>query len=234
MFRSVLVANRGEIARRIFRTARRLGIETVAVCSDADLEAAHVRDADRAVRIGPAPAAESYLSIPDLIAAALRDAGLTPRHVGRLALGIGPGSYTGIRRAIATLQGWHLAHGIPIFAVNSFDILAHLAVELDSGPVLLAADAQRSEWAMAPAEAGKVSEPLRLLPRAELEAQIASGQRVFTPDANLPGSTRLFPTAAAAGILSESLPETDPTHLAAIYLREASFVKAPPPRLLPE
>ncbi len=81
MFRSVLVANRGEIARRIFRTARRMGIETVAVCSDADLEAAHVREADRAVRIGPAPAAESYLSIPDLIAAAV-EGGAEAVHPG--------------------------------------------------------------------------------------------------------------------------------------------------------
>ena len=173
-------------------------------------------------------------SAPDLIAAALRDAGLTPQHVRRLALGIGPGSYTGIRRGIAPLQGWHLAPGIPIVAINSFDILAHLAVELDPGRVLLAADAQRSEWAVAFAEAGKVTEPIRLVPRAELEAQITIGQRVFTPDANLIGSTRLFPTAAAAGILAESMPDTDPTHLAAIYLREANFVKAPPPRILPE
>ena len=81
MFRSVLVANRGEIARRIFRTARRMGIETVAVCSDADLDAAHVREADRAVRIGPAPAAESYLSIPDLIAAAV-EGGAEAVHPG--------------------------------------------------------------------------------------------------------------------------------------------------------
>jgi len=81
MFRSVLVANRGEIARRIFRTARRLGIETVAVCSDADLDSAHVRDADRAVRIGPAPATESYLSIPDLVAAAL-ESGAEAVHPG--------------------------------------------------------------------------------------------------------------------------------------------------------
>ena len=82
MFRSVLVANRGEIARRIFRTARRLGIETVAVCSDADLDAAHVREADRAVRIGPAPAAESYLSIPDLVAA--RQGGIVRRFERRI------------------------------------------------------------------------------------------------------------------------------------------------------
>jgi hypothetical protein len=57
---------------------------------------------------------------------------------------------------------------------------------------------------------------------------------VFTPDSNLAGSTRLFPTAAAAGLLSTRLSDTDPTSLAPVYLREASFVKAPPPRIVPE
>ncbi len=70
MFRSVLVANRGEIARRVFGTARRMGIETVAVFSEADKDAAHVRDADRAVMIGPAAARDSYLRGERVIAAA--------------------------------------------------------------------------------------------------------------------------------------------------------------------
>ncbi|HUN72805.1 MAG TPA: biotin carboxylase N-terminal domain-containing protein [Steroidobacteraceae bacterium] len=70
MIRSLLVANRGEIACRIFRTARRMGIRTIAVYSDADAAARHVREADEAVRIGPPPAAESYLDIPALIRAA--------------------------------------------------------------------------------------------------------------------------------------------------------------------
>ena len=69
-FSSVLVANRGEIACRIIRAARAEGLRVIAVYSDADAEALHVRLADAAVRIGPAPPAQSYLSIPNLVGAA--------------------------------------------------------------------------------------------------------------------------------------------------------------------
>ncbi|MEP6769380.1 MAG: biotin carboxylase N-terminal domain-containing protein [Acidobacteriota bacterium] len=77
----LLVANRGEIALRIFRACRDLGIETVAVFSDADRMAPHVAAADYAVRLGPAPAAESYLSVPALLDAA-RKTGATLIHPG--------------------------------------------------------------------------------------------------------------------------------------------------------
>ncbi|MBW8806616.1 MAG: acetyl-CoA carboxylase biotin carboxylase subunit, partial [Catenulisporales bacterium] len=59
-FDTVLVANRGEIARRVIRSARELGLRTVAVFSDADRAAPHVREADDAVRLGPGPARDSY------------------------------------------------------------------------------------------------------------------------------------------------------------------------------
>ncbi|PWI07854.1 acetyl/propionyl-CoA carboxylase subunit alpha [Streptomyces sp. NWU339] len=72
MFETVLVANRGEIAVRVIRTLRSMGVRSVAVYSDADADARHVREADTAVRIGPAPAAESYLSVERLLAAAAR------------------------------------------------------------------------------------------------------------------------------------------------------------------
>jgi len=70
VLRRVLVANRGEIAVRVIRAAHELGLEAVAVYSTADEDAMHVRIADRAVRIGPPPAAQSYLSIPSIVAAA--------------------------------------------------------------------------------------------------------------------------------------------------------------------
>ncbi|MEU5367810.1 acetyl/propionyl/methylcrotonyl-CoA carboxylase subunit alpha [Streptomyces sp. NPDC005951] len=72
MFDTVLVANRGEIAVRVIRTLREQGVRSVAVFSDADADARHVREADTAVRIGPPPAAESYLNVPALLEAARR------------------------------------------------------------------------------------------------------------------------------------------------------------------
>jgi len=81
MFRKILVANRGEIACRVMRTAKRMGIATVAVYSDADARAPHVRQADESVRLGPAPAAESYLKA-ELILLAARETGADAIHPG--------------------------------------------------------------------------------------------------------------------------------------------------------
>src|SRR3984893_9028144 len=81
MFKKILIANRGEIACRVIRSARRMGIKSVAVYSDADADALHVRDADEAVRIGPPPSAESYLRI-DRILEACRQTGAEAVHPG--------------------------------------------------------------------------------------------------------------------------------------------------------
>ena len=72
MFDKILIANRGEIACRIIKTARRMGIKTVAVYSDADRDALHVAMADEAVHIGPPPAAQSYLVIDKIVDACKR------------------------------------------------------------------------------------------------------------------------------------------------------------------
>ncbi len=81
MFSKILIANRGEIACRVIRTAKRMGIATVAVYSDADERAPHVRMADEAVRLGPAPATQSYLDA-DLILAAAKETGADAIHPG--------------------------------------------------------------------------------------------------------------------------------------------------------
>lgn len=81
MFHKILIANRGEIACRVIKTARRLGIATVAVYSDADAKALHVRMADEAVRLGPAPAAESYL-LAEKVLEACRQTGAQAVHPG--------------------------------------------------------------------------------------------------------------------------------------------------------
>src|SRR5215468_913057 len=81
MITSLLIANRGEIACRVIRTARRLGIRTVAVYSDADAKALHVREADEAVHIGPSPARESCL-VGEKILAAAKATGAEAIHPG--------------------------------------------------------------------------------------------------------------------------------------------------------
>ncbi len=81
MFKKILIANRGEIACRVMKTARRMGIGTVAVYSDADKEALHVEMADEAYRVGPPPVVESYLNI-DAIVQACRDSGAEAVHPG--------------------------------------------------------------------------------------------------------------------------------------------------------
>ncbi|HAE93109.1 MAG TPA: acetyl/propionyl-CoA carboxylase subunit alpha, partial [Hyphomonas atlantica] len=81
MFKKILIANRGEIAVRVIKTCRRLGVQTVVVYSDADADSMAVEMADEAIHIGPSPAAESYL-VADKIIDAVRQTGAEAIHPG--------------------------------------------------------------------------------------------------------------------------------------------------------
>ena len=104
MFDSLLIANRGEIAVRVIRTARRMGLGTVAVYSDADADAMHVDEADRAVRIGRAPVADSYLN-QDALLAAVIESGAEAVHPGYGFLSENPDFAAALADAGATFVG---------------------------------------------------------------------------------------------------------------------------------
>jgi acetyl-CoA carboxylase biotin carboxylase subunit len=119
MIRRVLVANRGEIALRVMRACDELGIQTVAVYSEADADAAHVRAAGRAILLGPAPPLESYLAIPRIIAAA-RASGADAIHPGYGFLAENPGFAAGCADA-----------GI-VFIGPPADVIARMGSKIES------------------------------------------------------------------------------------------------------
>jgi 3-methylcrotonyl-CoA carboxylase alpha subunit len=140
MIRSLLVANRGEIACRIFRTARRMGIRTIAVYSDADASARHVREADEAVRIGPPAAAESYLDIQAILRAA-RTADAQAIHPGYGFLS------ENAHFAQACLDAGRVFVGPPPAAIAAMGSksLAKASVRAAGVPVLPGYDGQRQD-----------------------------------------------------------------------------------------
>ncbi len=140
MIRSLLVANRGEIACRIFRTARRMGIRTIAVYSDADASARHVREADEAVRIGPPAAAASYLDIQAILRAA-RAADAEAIHPGYGFLS------ENAHFAQACLDAGRMFVGPPPAAIAAMGSksLAKASVRAAAVPVLPGYDGQRQD-----------------------------------------------------------------------------------------
>ncbi|MBB5852640.1 biotin carboxylase N-terminal domain-containing protein [Amycolatopsis umgeniensis] len=186
MFDTVLVANRGEIAVRVIRSLQGLGIRSVAVYSDADADARHVREAHTAVRIGPAEAAKSYLSIPAIVQAAL-DTGAQAVHPGYGFLA------ENAEFARACAEAGLVFIGPPVEAIDAMGdkIRAKATVSSAGVPVVPgASDVDIPEGGFA-AAAEKVGFPLLLKPSAggggkgmrlvtelsELDAAIESARR---------------------------------------------------------
>ena len=130
-FERVLVANRGEIAVRVIRTLRRIGIRSIAVYSDADADAPHVRLADEAVHIGPAPAAQSYLD-PERIIAAARATGAQAVHPGYGFLS----EHAGFARACQDAGIVFVGPGLEALEVMGDKIRAKLHVAASGVPVV--------------------------------------------------------------------------------------------------
>jgi len=172
-----------------------------------------------------------------LIDRSLAQASLQSADITHIAVGIGPGSYSGIRAAIAIAKGWQLGRNVQIAAISSVDCLAEQAHEAGvRGPASIVVDAQRGEIYLArfnifDAELASVTSLAILKPQAVNTAETIIG----------PEATRFFPTAPSVQILSPSAAvlarlAVDSNvfipgeQLEPIYLRAASFVKAPPSR----
>lgn len=175
-----------------------------------------------------------------LVEQVLQQAKMEREEVDCIAVGIGPGSYAGIRAAIALAQGWQLAREIKLVGISSVECLAAQAQRNGMrGPINITVDAQRDEFYLATYRLDESSftevEPLHLGSRAEVEKRIAEKQMVIGPDAarSIVGAADLFPTAAELGRLAcWKTIFVSGEKLEPIYLREVSFVKAPPPRII--
>ena len=176
-----------------------------------------------------------------LIEAALGAAGLERENVDCLVVGLGPGSYNGIRSTIALAQGWQLARGTKILGISSVESLAAQArAEKIYGQVNILVDAQRNEFYLARYEVSdsgcREVTPLRLAGREEILTLARAGETVLGPEVTSEWSAArpLFPDAAMVGQLASQRTDFVPgERLEPIYLRETRFVKVPPPRIIP-
>src|SRR3954469_18650249 len=174
-----------------------------------------------------------------MIERALRQAGLEREQIECIAVGLGPGSYTGIRATIAAAQGWQLARDIKLLGVGSDEALAEQArTEGIKGRIGIVIDAQRNEFYLETIEVNvdgyQRVQPLHLPSLAEVQSQQKNGLLLAGPEAerHFPGARVLFPRAAIVARLALNRGDfIAGEKLEPIYLRQTSFVKAPKPRL---
>ena len=176
-----------------------------------------------------------------LVEQALNAAGVEREQIECVAVGLGPGSYAGIRSAIALAQGWQLAREVRLLGGSSAECLAAQAQAQGwFGRVNVVIDAQRNELYLAGYEISTASrkevEPLRLASVGEAEARVRAGQLILGPEVTrwFPSGKVIFPEATMLGQLAAARGDfLAGEKLEPIYLRETNFVKAPTARDIP-
>jgi tRNA threonylcarbamoyl adenosine modification protein YeaZ len=215
---------------------------SVAVLASSNETAAAGSTLDHYPRVAEAVETGSGSTEPlGMIESVLREAQLEREQIECLALGLGPGSYTGIRAAIALAQGWQLIRPVKLLGVSSADTIAAQA-QADGlvAMVGVVIDAQRNEFYLATYELHSTGwrqrQPLRLASQEEVRACEQSGQLLIGPEVTkwFPAGRIVFPRAATLSRLASVRTDFVPGEkLEPIYLRETKFVKAAPARKLP-
>lgn len=176
-----------------------------------------------------------------MIEKVLAQAKIEREAVEAIAVGLGPGSYTGIRAAIALAQGWQLARPVKTIGVSS---VAAMTAQAQAGKLFgrvnLLVDAQREEFYLATYDITESActeiMPLKIVSRTEVQSRVDAGGILAGPDVEkfFPRARALFPGAAAVAILAARQNDFVPGEkLEPIYLRETTFVKTPLPRTPP-
>jgi len=172
-----------------------------------------------------------------LIEKVLAEAGLEREQIEVIAVGLGPGSYTGIRVALSIAQGWQLARGVKLLGISSAECLAAQAqAGKIFGRVNVVIDAQRNEfyraaYEISPTGWGEIR-PLQISALSAISPNAAANGIWIGPEATrwFPKGKIVFPTAMTLGRLAGRRSDfASGDKLAPIYLRETNFVKAPPP-----
>jgi tRNA threonylcarbamoyladenosine biosynthesis protein TsaB len=171
-----------------------------------------------------------------MIEKVLAEAKIGREYVEVLCIGLGPGSYTGIRAAISIAQGWQLAREIKLLGVGSVEAIAAQArAEKIFGKVNVVIDAQRNEFYVAAfeiaADGWKEIEPLKIVSLAEVQSRADAGEILAGPEIIkwFPNGRAIFPRAAVLAQLSAGRNDfVAGEKLEPVYLRETNFVKAAP------
>lgn len=174
-----------------------------------------------------------------MIESALRQAGIEREQIEGIVVGLGPGSYTGIRAAIAVAQGWQLARGVKLTGFSSVVCVAAQArADGVAGRFNVVIDAQRGEFYLAGYEVAedttRETSPLRIVSAETVRALESSGELLIGPEVTkwFPQGRLMMPRAATLTKLAAGRTTFAPgATLEPIYLRETTFVKAPPPRI---